>query len=570
MKKLNTSIFKGICAVLMLFQFSANAQTTVFQDDFNSINTANWTFETGGGGWGNNEKQYYQSANAAIVNGELVITARKQSVGGLPYTSARMKTQGKKFFTYGHMEARAKFPVGQGLWPAIWMLGENIASVGWPACGEIDILEHVNTDNLVYGTIHWDFNGHASYGGNTTVNTGAYNVYSIDWDANAIKWNVNGVKYHEANIANSVNGTEEFHRNFFFILNLAVAGDWPGQTVDESKLPATLNIDYVKVTQGGTPPVTGVATTFKDCNYAGTAVGLAVGDYNLAAMNSRGILNDDISSLRVTSGYKVTLYENDNFTGASLVVTADNSCLVGAGWNDRTTSMRVATNTTTSFSAKVEAENYISMAGVQTEACSEGTLNVGWIEAGDWMAYNVTIPTTGTYRVIYRVASPNAGKTLRLEKDNGATQLGTVTIPNTGGWQNWTNVAHNVTLPAGTYPIGIATATGGFNINYFTITNNLSARSVEEAIELGQEVKVVSSPNPFMGSTKINVNLPEAGYTEVNVLSSVGTRVSNLHKGHLEAGQHEFDFNAESMPSGLYIYTVNHNGKRLTGKLIKK
>jgi hypothetical protein len=242
--------------------------------------------------------------------------------------------------------------------------------------------------------------------------------------------------------------------------------------------------------------VGGVTTVYQDCNYGGTAVSLAVGDYDLSAMTSRGVGNDWISSLRVTSGYKVTLYENAGFAGASLVVTADNSCLVGAGWNDRASSMRVATNTTT-WSTKIEAESWISMAGVQTEACTEGTLNVGWIDAGDWMAYNVTIPTAGTYRVIYRVASPNAGKTLRLEKDAGATQLGSVTIPNTGNWQGWTNVAHNVTLPAGTYSIGIATATGGFNINYFTITNNLSARMPTMAEEMDSEGNTfVLSPNP--------------------------------------------------------------------------
>jgi hypothetical protein len=202
----------------------------------------------------------------------------------------------------------------------------------------------------------------------------------------------------------------------------------------------------------------------------------------------------------VTSGYKVTLYENAGFAGASLVITADNSCLVGASWNDRASSMRVATNTS-SWSTKVEAESWISMAGVQTEACSEGTLNVGWIEAGDWMAYNVTIPSAGTYRVIYRIASPNAGTTLRLEKDAGATNLGTVNITNTGGWQNWANVAHNVTLPAGTYSIGIATATGGFNINYFTITNNLSARLGGDGVIItdAEDNNFMLSPNPTKG-----------------------------------------------------------------------
>jgi hypothetical protein len=242
----------------------------------------------------------------------------------------------------------------------------------------------------------------------------------------------------------------------------------------------------------------GVATTYKDCNYAGSAVGLPVGDYNLAAMNARGILNDDISSLRVAAGYKVTVYENDNFSGASLVLTADNSCLVGAGWNDRTSSIRVATNAA-SFSTTIQAESYISMAGVQLETTTDsgGGQNVGWIDPGDWMAYNVNIPVAGTYKVIYRVASPNTNMTLRLEKDAGATQLGSVTIPNTGGWQNWTNVSHNVTLPAGSYSIGIATATGGFNINYLTITNNLSARVAQHEVALTtEESGFTLSPNP--------------------------------------------------------------------------
>ena len=255
---------------------------------------------------------------------------------------------------------------------------------------------------------------------------------------------------------------------------------------------------------------TGVTTTYKDCNYSGSAVALPVGDYNLAALNSRGILNDDLSSIRVNAGYKVTLYENDNFAGATLVLTADNSCLVGAGWNDRASSIRVASNTA-SFSTRVEAENWISMAGVQTEATQDpngGNLNVGWIEAGDWMAYNVTIPAAGTYRVIYRVASPNVNTNLRLEKDAGATQLGSVVIPQTGGWQTWGNVAHNVTLPAGTYSIGIATSSGGFNINYLTITSDLNASSARKAIDetvvIEQNDELVSlSPNPVKDELQV-------------------------------------------------------------------
>jgi hypothetical protein len=246
----------------------------------------------------------------------------------------------------------------------------------------------------------------------------------------------------------------------------------------------------------------GVTTLYKDCNYGGSSVSLPVGDYTLSALNSRGVLNDDISSIKVNSGYKVTLFENDNYGGATLVLTADNSCLVGAGWNDRTSSIKVTTNTP-SFSTRVEAESWIAMSGVQTETTQDptgGNLNVGWIDSGDWMAYNVTIPASGTYRVIYRVASPNSNTNLRLEKDAGATQLGSVVIPNTGSWQTWTNVAHNVSLPAGSYSIGIATSSGGFNLNYFRITNDLTANAASNpgvVIVESRESIVVLAPNPM-------------------------------------------------------------------------
>lgn len=251
MKHRFTSLL-GAAALYLLGSLSAHAQTTyqlVWADEFNGSISPSWVFETGGGGWGNNEKQYYQRANATVANGILQITARKENVGGYPYTSSRMKTQGTKEFRYGKIEARMKLPLGQGLWPAFWMLGSNISTVGWPACGEIDVMEHINAENKVYGTVHWDYNGHAEYGGNTITSPDAYHVYTVEWEPTYIRWFVDGVKYHEINISNNAGGTEEFQRPFFLLLNLAVAGNWPGQTVDESKLPATMFVDYVRVYQ---------------------------------------------------------------------------------------------------------------------------------------------------------------------------------------------------------------------------------------------------------------------------------------------------------------------------------
>jgi hypothetical protein len=240
---------------------------------------------------------------------------------------------------------------------------------------------------------------------------------------------------------------------------------------------------------------TGAAIAYKDCNYAGYAVGLNPGTYTLSQLNARGILNDDISSIKITSGYKVTLYKNDNFTGSTLVLTADDNCLVDNSWNDSTSSLKVESNVS---STVIQAESYNYMSGIDVETTTDagGGQDVGWIDAGDWMSYSVTIPAAGTYRVGYRVASPNSNMSLRLEKDAGATQLGSVVIPNTGGWQNWADVSHTVTLPAGTYNVGIATATGGFNLNYLTITSVASARVAMQTAKAVDDNTVVLSPNP--------------------------------------------------------------------------
>ncbi len=225
--------------------------TLVWQDEFESSISDDWTFEEGMGssGWGNNELQYYREENASVVDGMLQIQAKVESYGDASYTSARMKTQGIKSFTYGKIEARISMPSFTGVWPAFWMLGENISSVGWPACGEIDIMEHVNTENTTYGTCHWYDEAYASYSGNTSVDVTGFHVYSIEWDEDYIRWYVDDTQYHEMTITDGVNGTSEFHNEFFILLNMAIGGDWPGFSVDETAMPANMYVDYVRVYQ---------------------------------------------------------------------------------------------------------------------------------------------------------------------------------------------------------------------------------------------------------------------------------------------------------------------------------
>lgn len=221
----------------------------IWSDEFNAgkVDTTNWNFETGSHGWGNNEQQYYQKENAIISKGNLVITAKQETNGTNNYTSSRMTTKGKREFLYGKIEARIKIPLSQGVWPAFWMLGANIDAVGWPACGEIDIMEHVNTDSLLYGTLHWDNNGHVQNGDTITYMPAEYHVYAIEWDTSFIRWYVDEKKYHEVTIKEGINNTTGFHKPFFILLNVAIGGNWPGQVIDNKKLPAQMFVDYVRV-----------------------------------------------------------------------------------------------------------------------------------------------------------------------------------------------------------------------------------------------------------------------------------------------------------------------------------
>lgn len=234
---------------------SSNAAVSlVWSDEFDGTgapNPAKWVYDIGAGGWGNNELQYYTNSleNAFVSNGTLKIIAKKQDFNGSQYTSARLKTQGKFHFKYGKAEARIKLPSGvAGIWPAFWMLGSNITTAGWPACGEIDIMEYLTRDpENIYATFHYP----AHFGGNADGNklrvvnaSDDFHVFSVEWSPSILKVFVDGQQIHS--IAN--NGSLPFNSNFFMILNMALGGNFGG-ALDSSFTSAQYEIDYVRVYQ---------------------------------------------------------------------------------------------------------------------------------------------------------------------------------------------------------------------------------------------------------------------------------------------------------------------------------
>ncbi|MFD1604614.1 beta-1,3-glucanase family protein [Flavobacterium artemisiae] len=460
------------------------------------------------------------------------------------------------------------------------------------------------------------------------------------------------------------------------------------------------------------PATTDVITVYKDCNYTGFSGGLTIGDYNLARLNSLGVLNDDISSLKVAQGYKAILYMDDNFTGTSTVITSDTSCL-NATWNDKVTSVKILPNGVTTFgnqtfflqnrnsnlymdvwtasmsngaginqgaltsgnnqkftfthlgdgmykiianhsgmsmdinnfnkangarveqypynattnqqfilvdagsgfykivarhsgrivevagastasgaivqqwdnnnqtcgqwklvpatssqtSVLIQAEDYSSMSGIQVEATTDtgGGSNVGYTETGDWLAYNsINFPTTGSYLIEYRVASASGG-VLSSDLNAGAIVLGNVTVPNTGGWQNWQTVSQTVNVNAGTYNFGIYIQNTGMNINWIKITKvgaGATARtaSVETAEQEVAVTELTVYPSPAESTLYLTIPVSSE---KVSIIDQTGTEVS-------QQKINDNSIDVSRLRTGIYFVVFDQNGKKVIKRFIKK
>lgn len=255
--------------------------TLTWSDEFNGprgsgVDPTKWVSEVGGGGWGNQELEYYTDrlTNAYLQNGNLVIQALQEKHTGVDgvtrnYTSARLKTLGRFAQPYGRFEARIQIPAGQGMWPAFWMLGDDIDKAGWPACGEIDIMENIGKEPAtVHGTIHGP--GYSGADGIEAPYTlpgkqhfaDDFHVFAIEWDTDVVRFYVDGEVYATRRRADLPPGKKwVFDHPFFLLVNVAVGGGWPGNPDASTVFPQVMRVDYVRVyrrvhtTQLGLPPV---------------------------------------------------------------------------------------------------------------------------------------------------------------------------------------------------------------------------------------------------------------------------------------------------------------------------
>jgi beta-glucanase (GH16 family) len=280
MKKINTNlmlikglVFKSILVALPIFVISscstdeeqvvAKFTQVTMQDEFDTEgapNSAIWGYDLGtgnsdtGGGWGNNELQFYtdRTENVKVENGYLLITAKKEEYQGSSYTSARLTTKGLFDQAYGRFEARIRLPYGQGMWPAFWLLGANIDEVGWPQCGEIDIMEYRGQEpTMVLGTVHGP-----GYSGAESITKGynllndrfdtSFHIFGIEWGPEYINYYIDDVLYNQITPAN-VTGEWVFDHPFYIVINLAVGGNFVGAPNNETVFPQTMLVDYVRV-----------------------------------------------------------------------------------------------------------------------------------------------------------------------------------------------------------------------------------------------------------------------------------------------------------------------------------
>ncbi|MCB9057053.1 MAG: family 16 glycosylhydrolase [Calditrichae bacterium] len=502
-------IYLSVFIFLILSNGFAQDYQLIWSDEFDGtqLNSDNWTFETGAGGWGNSELQFYtsRSANLSLADGIMTITALKESYSGSSYTSARIKTQGKKFWKYGKIEARMKLPYGQGLWPAFWMLGESISTVSWPACGEIDIMEMIGgsgRENTVYGTAHWDQNGHSSYGGDYTLSNGTFSddfhVFSIVWTPQSITWFVDGIQYHIIDIKPA--DLSEFRENAFILFNVAVGGVWPGYPDQTTVFPQTMKVDYVRVYQDAAalPKIT-IAEPQNAQNFQeGTPIKISTDIDFDGVMDKVEFYQDQVLiGVAEDEPYEMNWYDVKPGT-----YTIQAKTLTAQGYQTVSESVQIQVGSSVDISPYkgfaamlpgiIEAENYDlggqglayndadagnsgatyrTSEGVDIEKCTDenGGYNIGWIAPGEWLSYQVNVLKAGSYNFDFRVASNGGGGTFYVEM-NGENKSGTVSAPNTGGWQNWQTVTVNdIELSEGFQTLKFHFSGGSFNLNYLAV-----------------------------------------------------------------------------------------------------
>lgn len=576
--------------------------TLVWSDEFDgsSLDRSKWDYDTGTGcpdlcGWGNNELQYYRSANVSVTGGNLVLTARREDYGGSEFTSAKITTRGLHSFLYGRIEMRAKLPKGDGMWPAFWMMPADDVYGGWAASGEIDIMESSNDMDYINGTIHfggeWPDN---VYSGGTLGPTSVdfsqdFHVYAVEWEEDVMRWYVDGVLYSTKSSSEWYTNTAPenprapFDQPFYLILNAAIGGWYTGCTDPgciTANFPQEYLVDYVRVYQLE-------ANALPDVSIVNPLSGSTVPQGDLLVQVDA---SDSDGSVERVSFYLDGAFVRSDTTAPYEWLWPDvaDGCyrIRAVAVDDRGGTNEAVSDFTVGdgcgqgpyqgnigiLPGRIEAENYdvggplvayedsdVENQGlayrpdeqVDLEQCSDtgGGFNLGWIQPGEWIEYTVSATETAGYQFRARVASAAGGGSFRLEFD-GVDRTGTVVVPDTGGWQSWVDVDFDANLDAVEQVMRFVPLTGEFNLNWIEASS--AATSAPAAADRAAIQSLISYPNPFNPRTSIRFELGRPASIDLVVYSAAGRVIRTITTGEsLGAGSHELSWDGRDDAGGI-------------------
>jgi beta-glucanase (GH16 family) len=607
MQKFNTRITHLIINALLINALvftagtiKAQCRELAWSDEFEEDglpNPSKWWYSTGGGGFGNNELQYYtseRSKNARVENGSLIIEAHKEAFSTNNYTSAKLNS--KYSLKHGRVEMRAMLPKGRGTWAAMWMLPNNwnYGNLGWPDNGEIDIMEYVGFEpNIVHASVHTDAynwannNVRTNYTSVAGVETG-YHIYALEWSETRMNFYVDNTKY--LSYANDGSGWSKwpFDKDFYLILNLAIGGNWGGQNgVDNTIFPTRYVIDYVRMYRDPADflPIAGPTKVFKDETYIYSVPSYAGTTYDwVLPANATAMSRIDSHAVKVkwdaTGGnLKVNIIKScDAFTRSVDVNVYDPLVQLpfdGTAWP---------------IPGKVEAENFdtggngIAYYDKSTGNNGQATVragedvdidngndmgtsaHLGWIDTGEWMEYTVNVASDGFYDFNFRVATVNSGGRLHVEIDN-VDVTGSVLIPNTGNWQTWvTKTVQSKALTSGQHLMRVVIESGDFDLNYIDVSSSLIS-----GITNGKAgyMPVTLSPNPAQSTVNFSLALSSSENLLVTMTNTLGQVV--YEKSYMNpANEFNADMDVSQLLPGTYVIRCVQAEKMFYNKLIVK
>ncbi len=547
----------------------------LWHEDFNvngAPNTNHWNYQTGGGGWGNNEVQYYTNGeNVIIEDGVLKLEARKEQRGTNTFTSTRMNTSGKVDILYGRIEVRAKLPRTGGTWPAIWMMPTDGAYGGWPNSGEIDIMEHTgNNYGHVFGTIHTGAYNHilgTQSGGGVDIDnvTEEFHTYTLEWYPTHMDWYIDDV--HIFNFENEYKTSAEwpFDKPFHLLLNIAVGGNLGG-TVDMNGVwPQQMIVDYIKVydfklmEQDDEAPEK-VTQLEVDPKWTMANITWYVAKDNVGVSFYKVFIDD--LEVGTTAGTDFSVTNLEPLTTYEVAIQAVDY----AGNEGVLEYLTFSTIDVVSHALPglVEAEDYTNMSGIDTEETEDtgGGDNIGWVDPNDWMSYTIDVIESDTYILKYRYAADNVyGNVVLLDAED--TEITSTSLAPTGGWQNWQTVqSEPFSLNKGVTTIKVTTTSGGFNLNWleFSLANGSSIPH-----NAADRYKFSVFPIP---STNGELNISLQGYSgdlQVAIYSLSG---KSLYRKGFKQFSNTRKIDGLNLEKGVYVISVVSEDHTYNEKLV--